>query len=230
MAPTGVSSGRPCGRWTRAAAAGGIIGPTAFVGAWAVGSAAAPGYSAVDDAISRLAAVGADTRPLMTAGFVTFGVGVSVFAASLRRAVSGPAWIAAAATGVAIAAVAAIPLDRSAAGDTWHAIAAAAGYVTVAATPALAARPLLAQGQRGLARLGVLSSSVAAAALLASVTGLPTGLFQRIGLTAGDAWIAAAALAIARGHLGAAAAHRWVGIGGPPHPAAGGCEPGRRGE
>ena len=59
----------------RVAALGGIVGPVGFVGAW-IASAAITSmpYSSIDDAISRLAAVGADTRWLMTAGMVTFGV------------------------------------------------------------------------------------------------------------------------------------------------------------
>src|SRR6202011_5852755 len=49
---------------------GGGIGPAAFVTAWATTGAATKGYSPIDDAISRLAAVGTTTRPFMTAGFV----------------------------------------------------------------------------------------------------------------------------------------------------------------
>lgn len=186
---------------TRLAALGGVIGPVAFVGAWAVGSTVAPGYSNIDDAISRLAAIGADTRPLMTAGFVAFGAGVPLFAIALRRVIGGVSWISAAATGLATLAVAAIPLDRSSTADTWHGVAAAIGYITLAATPLLAVGPLLERGQRGLAGLGVVSAAVSATSLLLSATRLPNGLFQRIGLTAGDIWIVAAALAIVSGRL-----------------------------
>ncbi len=156
----------------------------------------APGYSIVDDAISRLAAVGADTRPLMTTGFIAFGVGLPLFAVALRRVIRGIAWMTAAATGLSTLAVAAIPLEQSAAADSWHGIAAAIGYVTLAATPLLAVRPLLERGCRRLARLGVVSAAVSIASLLLSATQLPTGLFQRIGLTAVDIWIVASALAI----------------------------------
>jgi hypothetical protein len=50
-------------RNVRIAALGGVIGPIGFVGAW-IASAATTSvpYSSVDEAISRLAAVGADTR------------------------------------------------------------------------------------------------------------------------------------------------------------------------
>ena len=156
----------------------------------------APGYSAVDDPISGLAAVNADTRPLMTAGFIAFGVGVPLFAVTAR---AGLGWMTAVATGVATLAVAALPLDRSASVDTWHGVAATIGYVTLAATPVLSARRLRGCGCRHLARFGVICSAVAATALALTTTGLPTGLFQRIGLTAGDVWIMAAAVAAQRG-------------------------------
>ena len=48
-----------------------------------------------------------------------------------------------------------------------------------------------------LAAAGVVAGAVSAIALVLTTTGLPTGLFQRIGLTAADIWIAASGLAIA---------------------------------
>jgi hypothetical protein len=186
----------------RAAALGGVVGPAAFIGAWTIGAAVTSRqYSSTDDAISRLAAVGADTRALMTAGFVAFGVGLPLYASALRRVVSGSAWMTAAATGVATLAVAATPLDRSATVDTWHGVAAGIGYVTLAATPLLAARPLAQRGHRVLATAGVLAGTLSAISLVLTTTGLPTGLFQRLGLTATDIWIATSALAIAGGRL-----------------------------
>ena len=191
-------STRTAGRWL---AAGGIIGPAAFVGAWVAGAAATRPYSPVHDAISRLAAVGADTRPLMTAGFVGFGIAVPMYAAVLRRVVDGPAWVSAVATGVATLAVAALPLDRSPTVDTWHGIAAGVGYVTLAATPLLAARPLAAQGSRGLAASGIAAGVISAVGLALTTTSLPHGLLQRVGLTASDAWIAVSAAAILTGRV-----------------------------
>lgn len=184
----------------RTAALGGVIGPAAFIGAWAVGAAvtSAP-YSSIDDAISRLAAVGSDTRWLMTAGFVTFGVSLPTFASALRSTVPGRAWIMAAATGASTLAVAATPLDRSDMVDRLHSIFAGAGYLTLAATPLLAAAPLRAMGHHRLARSGVLAGLTSAAALALTTTGLPTGLFQRVGLTVSDAWIVVTALTVARG-------------------------------
>ncbi len=70
---------------TQREAAGGLIGPVGFVGAWIIGGLIKPDYSPVEDAISRLAAIGASTRPLMTCGFVCFGVAVPTYAWALRR-------------------------------------------------------------------------------------------------------------------------------------------------
>jgi hypothetical membrane protein len=183
----------------RTAAIGGVIGPAGFIGAWVIGAAAtsAP-YSSIDDAISRLAAVGSDTRWLMAAGFVTFGLSLPVYAWALRSTVPGRAWITATVTGLATLAVAAAPLDRSDTVDRLHGIFAGIGYLALAATPILAASPLLAMGHRRLALAGVAAGVTSAVALALTITDLPTGLFQRVGLTASDAWIIASALAIRR--------------------------------
>ena len=186
---------------TRWPAIGGMVGPAAFIGAWVTGAFLSDDLSPVDDAISRLAAVGADTQSLMTAGFVIFGAALPFYAASLRARVPGAAWVSAAATGLCTLGVALTPLDGSSMIDKAHAVFAGLGYATLAATPLLAARPLSRIGRRGLARSGVIAGTVSGASLLLSLTGLPAGLFQRIGLTASDAWIMASALAIASGRL-----------------------------
>lgn len=187
----------------RVAALGGVVGPAAFVGAWTAGAVIAGGdYSSIDDAISRLAALRADSRPLMTAGFVVFGVAVPVYSCALRLAVGGRSWMAAAGAGAATLAVAATPLGRSPTIDSWHAAFATIGYVALAATPLIAARPLWRQGQHRLAGAGVVAGAVSAASLLLSTTRLPTGLFQRIGLTTADLWIVASASWMAAGSIG----------------------------
>lgn len=183
----------------RTAALGGVIGPAGFVGAWVIGAAVTSSpYSSIDDAISRLAAVGSDTRWLMTAGFVTFGLSLPVYATALRATVSGRAWMTAAATGVATLAVAAAPLDRSETIDRLHSIFAGIGYLTLAATPLLAAAPLRAMGHHRLARSGIAAGLTSLTALALTTTGLPTGLFQRVGLTVSDAWIIATTLTVLR--------------------------------
>jgi len=181
----------------RTAALGGVIGPAGFIGAWVVGAAAtsAP-YSSIEDAISRLAAVGIDTRWIMTGGFVVFGLSLPAFGWALRSTVPGWAWATATATGLSTLAVALTPLDRSDLVDRLHGVFAGIGYVTLAATPLLAAGPLLRMGRRRLAVGGVAAGLTSAVALALTTTDLPTGLCQRVGLTAGDLWIVAAALAI----------------------------------
>lgn len=177
----------------------GALGPIAFVTAWAVGGGTTDrAYSPVRATISRLAAVGADTRPLMTAGFVVFGVAVPTFALALRRAVPGPAWVAAVVTGTATLAVAALPLDRSASIDAAHGVAAGVGYVSLALTPLLAARPLLRLGERRLAITGLALATVAAVALPVSLAVEQTGLFQRLGLGAVDLWFVLAVPTVRR--------------------------------
>jgi hypothetical membrane protein len=172
---------------------GGIAGPVAFVSAWVVGGTSRPGYSPVNDAISRLAAVGASTRPLMTAGFVGFGIGVPLYGLALRASVPGPAWTSAVATGLATLGVAAFPLDVSATQDLIHGGFATFGYATLAATPLLAARPLAASGHRRAAMASVVIGLASGVCLAATAFGRSHGLYQRVGLTLGDTWLVASA-------------------------------------
>ncbi len=123
----------------------GVVGVVGFVGAWAIAAQFVDGYSGVDDAISRLAAVDSPVRGWMTAGFVAFGVGVPLFAQALRTTLAGPAWIAATVTGLATLGVACTPLGRY---DTAHFVFATIGYVSLAATPLLASRTLRDRGGR----------------------------------------------------------------------------------
>lgn len=177
---------------TRYEAVCGLLAPASFVGAWAVcGALRDDGYDPVQDAISQLARVGSPTRAGMTAGFVGFGLLLPVFARRLPDQLGRPAlrwsmWAA----GVSTLGVAALPLQRDAGGtgDLLHAVAAGAGYLAMAASPALAA---------GRTRFGVLSaavSAVSAGSLVVSVTTGPTGLWQRVGLGVVDAWFAGCAL------------------------------------
>ncbi|MDP9497033.1 MAG: DUF998 domain-containing protein [Actinomycetota bacterium] len=181
----------------RLALACGIAGPAAFVGAWLVGGLQTPGYDPVRQTISQLAREQAATAPLMTGGFVAFGVLVPVYATALRRAL-GPAPAAATLTsGVATLAVAALPLSLAGgqAVDQGHHVAAGLGYAGQALAPLLAAGAF-----RGRARTAsYVTGGTAAAALVASVL-LPdlAGLLQRTGLTVVDVWFAAVAVHLLR--------------------------------
>lgn len=180
---------------TRRLAIGGIAGPAAFIGAWAVGGLIKDGYDPVDTAISRLAAAGAETQPLMTAGFIGFGLGVPLFAQALRHAVPGKAWVAATVTGAATLGVAATPLEASELVDRLHFVAATTGYVSLALVPLLAARHL--PGRWPL--VSRVAGAVTAAALVAiPLSDSTNGLAQRVGLTVTDAWIMAMAVRLLR--------------------------------
>jgi hypothetical protein len=182
----------------RLRALGGIAGPAAFITTWATLGATRAGYSPVDDPISRLAAVGASTRPAMSAGFVAFAAGVGAYAPALRVAFGpGPAR-AAAVTAAASLGVAALPLDASF-GDHPHAVAAGLAYASLAATPLLAARVQRARGHHRAAWLSTATAVAVGGALVAS-TLVPrgVGLAQRTGLTVGDLWIMGSAALLLR--------------------------------
>jgi hypothetical membrane protein len=166
----------------------GIGAPASFIGAWVTAGAATPGYSAVRDHISDLAAVGAPTRPLMTAGLVGFGVLAPLFARSISTALDDPRLrtsITAAAVGTV--GVAALPLGASW-GNGPHAAAAAVSYVAMASTPILGSRALARSGDTGASRASLAAGLASAACLTASLVGENQGLLQRAGLTLVDAW------------------------------------------
>lgn len=185
----------------RRLALGGVVGCVGFVAAWAVVGANTPGYSPVDDAISRLAAQHAPHRAFMTAGFVAFGLGLPAYAMTLRRALPGWAWTTALTTGVATLGVALAPLDTTA-GDSFHYLFAVIGYVTLAATPVLAIGAFVCRGAPGWARYSAITGAMSGGALLATAAGPLHGLFQRAGLAITDVWIVVTALQMWRfGHL-----------------------------
>jgi Protein of unknown function (DUF998) len=178
-------------------AVGGLVGPVAFVGAWSLAGLSARHYSAVHDAISRLAETGAPTRITMTAGFVTFGIGVPVYSRALRVALAGPAWVTAFATGIATLGVAAVPLG-SPTRDTVHGWFAATGYATLAATPLFASLRFASAGRHAWARASLLTGVASGACLLATMAGPAHGLFQRLGLGIVDIWIVVTAIEMLR--------------------------------
>ena len=181
----------------RPLAAGGVLGPVAFVAAWSLLGPTVEGYSPVDDAISRLAAVGAPSRTMMTAGLVVFGVGLCLYAVALRRALAGPAWVAAALAGASALGVAAFPLGQAANGGP-HAAFAVTAYAAVAAMPLLAVQPMRASSRWGWARFSLATGLLSSGFLLATAVGPASGLFQRMGLTVADLWIVPSAVDIIR--------------------------------
>lgn len=176
---------------SRSALLCGVLGPTAFVGAWLAAGLLRPAYDPVSQAISQLARQGAPGRELMTAGFAAFGVLVPVYARALPPGARQAATVA----GLATLAVAALPLSRAGgqAVDTWHAVAAGTGYAGQVAAPLLGARHLPRRP------LSYAVAALALACLVGSVL-LPdlTGLLQRTGLTVVDAWFVAVAVHLLR--------------------------------
>jgi len=172
-------------------AVGGVAGPVAFVAAWALLGARAEDYDPTRDAISDLAALGAPSRPVMTAGLLALGAGMAAYGVALRPHRSWPLPVL---NGMTAVAVAALPLGG--AYDDAHGVAAGLGYLTLAAVPVLGAgrlRPVW-------AAVSVATGMVSGLCLLASVLLPRDGLFQRLGLTVAHAWVVVSALGLLRGH------------------------------
>ncbi|HRW38915.1 MAG TPA: DUF998 domain-containing protein [Aquihabitans sp.] len=180
------------------AALGLVVGPMAFVSAWAVGGARTPGYDPVADAISRIAAVGAPQRTLMTAGFVAYGVAVGIGSTALARSELTGTWGWAAVNASATLAVAALPLERSETVDLLHGVAATTGYVSITILPVVAARSLRRLGRERAAVASLATGAISAACLAATTLGPGKGALQRTGLLAGDVWLVATGIALWR--------------------------------
>ena len=184
-------------RW---AVAGAIWGPAIFVATWVVGGLLAKGYSPVDDQISRLAAVDAPTRALMTAGFSAYGVGIGIAAWPLRRIIGVPAAVSIGVSASSTVGVMMTPLGRSAGTDLVHGFFALVGYASLGLAGPLAAIALR-RGHRiwATASLGV--GMLTLLALVASLGSMAPGLLQRIGLTTSDAWLMSVGIAGITGRL-----------------------------
>lgn len=175
----------------RARCSGVIVGPLAFISAWAVSGAITEGYSPIRDHISDLAAIDAPTRPLMSVGFAVFTVAVASAVGPLRRLIGTPGSIALGINAALSGGVALAPLGVSPDGDRLHQVVAGAGYLALAAlgpasAPALAKRhPTFAKASVGV---GVFSLACLVASLSSDGT---SGFWQRAGITATDAWLVA---------------------------------------
>lgn len=178
------------------------IGPAAFVTAWVVGGARTPGYSPVNDAISRIAEVGAPHAATMTAGFVVYGASVMVGSLALRASPLRSTWLLAAINGAATLGVALTPLERSSTVDALHGLSAAIGYGSIAAIPIVGAPAIRRLGHRRLAAASTGLGVLIAASLVATTMTDANGLFQRLGLTAGDVWLVGAGIWLARRSAG----------------------------
>lgn len=112
--------------------------PVVLIGGWTVAQwRQPPGYDAVTDTISALAAPSAADRWVMSAALVGLGACHLVTALGLRCAATTGRLLLAAG-GVATVLVAAFPLP-STGGSTAHTLAAAVAFLALAGWPALAA-------------------------------------------------------------------------------------------
>lgn len=176
-----------------------MAGPVAFIGGWVIGGGRTPDYSPINDAISRIAAVGAPNQNLMTAGFIAYGASVIVGSTALRASPLRRCWWLAAVNGAATIAVAALPLDHSTTVDTWHGVAAGIGYASITALPIVSAGPLRELGHDRAATLAIIGGVTSGVCLVATTVTDANGFFQRFGLTVGDVWLVAAGIALFRG-------------------------------
>ncbi|MDP1806078.1 MAG: hypothetical protein Q8K72_12985, partial [Acidimicrobiales bacterium] len=124
------------------------------------------------------------TRPAMTAGLLALGAGMGLYGVALRPR---PVWLLPVANGVLTLAVAALPLGGRF--DGAHGMAAALGYVTLAAIPAVVGRRPLSVA------IGLVS---ALCLLLTVLADDRDGLFQRLGLTIAQAWVVVSAVQLVR--------------------------------
>lgn len=174
--------------------AAGVVGPLVFVADWAVLGALRSHYSPINDAISRLAETAAPTRAAMTAGFIMYGAGLVAYAGSQRSDLPWTTRVLLAGTGLTTFGVAAFSLNAIGKGNA-HAVFAGIGYATLAAAPLAAARAWVEDpAHRSWVRASTVTGVVTAAFLIASTFAPAHGLLQRIGLTAGDAWVVATAV------------------------------------
>jgi hypothetical membrane protein len=166
--------------------------PVLLVGGWTVAAALQPGsFSQVADTISALAAYGAADRWVMTAALLGVGACYVLTALALRPA-AAPGRLLLAAGGVATVLVAANP-ETAGRGGSWpHTLAAAAGFIALAAWPLLSRR-----GPSAPALLRPAACAAASAVLVALLVwfgaelisgGGQTGLAERMLAGAQSLW------------------------------------------
>lgn len=170
-------------------AAGAIIGPVVFIASWIVGGLVLDGYSPVTDAISRLAAAGAVTVPILNTGLAVYGLGVLIGAVGLRATIGHPAAVALATNAVLTFGVLVTPLDHSALIDRMHTLFAASAYAALALASLLAARHFRKMEKRAASVASLLVGVTTAMSLAATAIAESSGLYQRIGLTVSDVWM-----------------------------------------
>lgn len=108
------------------------VAPVALVGAWTwAATRQPPGYSAVSQTISALAARDATDRWIMTTGLALLGLAHVGTAVLLGRAVRLPARVVLAVGGLATVAVSLFPQPAGDGSSTAHVVAATVGFVAL---------------------------------------------------------------------------------------------------
>ena len=181
----------------------GVLGPVWFVSSWTIAGAMRDGYDPIEEAISRLAELGAPQRWIVSSGMVAFGTCALAFSTAWKEE---HRWAAAAlaATGLSSLGVAAFPCTAGCPGageftDTVHGIVAGANYISFVSAAALSGQATARSGRVKYSRLSRLAAGAGGIFLLLHVSGLgPNGLFQRLGLTTLDAWMVGSAVTALR--------------------------------
>jgi hypothetical membrane protein len=173
-------------RWAIASA---VAAPVLLIGGWTIAETRQPpGYDAVRDTISALAARGATDRWVMTSALAGLGICYVVTACGLGQA-RPPGRALLVAGGTATVLVAAFP-QPSHGNSVAHTVAATAAFVSLAVWPVFAARR---RSSSGL--LGMLPSVAATAILLgliawfaAEIHGGQRGLAERCAAGSESLW------------------------------------------
>ena len=175
-----------------------VVAPVALIGGWTLGAAAQPpGYSAVAQTISALAARDATDRWIMTAGLALLGVAHVGTALGLGPAVRVPARVVLALGGLATVAVAQFPQPAGDGSSAAHVGFATLGFVALTAWVPLAVRrdgPWVLRPPVTLAATVVIAASLVVFGLT-----LPTdvvGLTERLLAGAQALWPLGVALAV----------------------------------
>ncbi|MBT8207413.1 MAG: DUF998 domain-containing protein [Acidimicrobiia bacterium] len=179
-------------------AVGAIVGPVVFIASWVLGGMLADGYRPATDAISRLAAKGASTAPILSFGLATYGIGVGLASIAMRRVLGSRSATALGLNAILTFGVLATPLEHSSSIDRLHTAFAASAYVALALASLLAAHRFRQRGWSNAAAISAGVGGITAASLAATGIAEWSGLFQRIGLTVSDVWMMAVAVYVLR--------------------------------
>lgn len=173
---------------------GAIWGPALFLLAWLIGGLLYPGLSPVTAHISALAAVGAPSRLVMTAGQVAMAGGLAMATVPLRRVLGLGAAYCLALAAISLGVIVLTPDGSVPDRGLVHGGFAILLYASLALLGGLAGRHLLLAGARTAGFLAVGEGLAVGIFLWLSLGDTASGLFQRLGFTTASAWLVGVAL------------------------------------